>query len=700
MMKRSAVPRRRILASTVVAGAMVLAAMAFATPANAAGTIRVTVCLSDSGGNNVVPGATFYKIGSTYSFANTVDGNNCKYQDFSDTTTNVEIWTTYNNTSSPHLTQNIQSDPTFDFHTNLVTLRLESSGGAGLAGGSARYGIGAVYGTYFFPGNPTDANGEASAEFFPGTYSFEMSYKTTAEQKLNVTIPDEDTTLTWYTTTVTLQYSGAIAYGGANGDSTFFQKPSMDLLSNGSPVRFRLDGTGGASGRIGLTWPPATGPGATFTRSLIALRLIDSAGAPLNGGTARYQHGSWYFAPGYTGNEPTAPGILAYAIPGLVGTVTNEMRFNNTTQTVTQDASVNSVYQFQTRQLTLRLETCSGSPLNGGNARYGIGGTYTTWWFPGGATGTSAAGETHAQVFPGTYSFEMQYKGTADRKLSVAVPNTDTTLTWQTTNVTLNYSGAISYGGAVGDSAWFTKPSMELLPGTYMFHFRDTPSGAGVRLPLTFSGCSFTKSLIVTHLLDHSGNGIAGGVVSYAPGGTWLPLGTTDANGNAYLLADGSLGSIQVRMTYHQGSPVQVFSQPAHSVFTFQTVQGTISLHDHAGAGLAGGSVEQGGGYWDPVGTTDGSGNVYWELFPGTYKFRMSYNTGSVEMTQDIATPVVFQTGAVHSDSGTATQYAQGSWQPFVQDVELLPGTWHFTFSDGTPVTYYPIAAGVVNHIH
>jgi hypothetical protein len=151
---------------------------------------------------------------------------------------------------------------------------------------------------------------------------------------------------------------------------------------------------------------------------------------------------------------------------------------------------------------------------------------------------------------------------------------------------------------------------------------------------------------------------------------------------------------------FHNGSQTQFFNGSTHSVFTFQTVQATIRLVDHTGAGLAGGVVQQGGGSWIPVGTTDVSGNTYFEVFPGSYKFSMAYNAGSQELTQNIATPVVFQTGAVYSDSGTATQYAQGSWQPFIQDVELLPGNWHFTFNDATPQTDYPILGGVVNHIH
>src|SRR6185437_13331003 len=122
------------------------------------------------------------------------------------------------------------------------------------------------------------------------------------------------------------------------------------------------------------------------------------------------------------------------------------------TATITQNAASNSVYSFQSRLLTLDLESSSSAPLAGGHPRYGIGSTYTTWWFPSGVT--NAAGVTASQVFAGTYSFEMQYKGTADRKISVVVPDADTTLTWQTTAVTLTCAGSISYGGATGDSAW------------------------------------------------------------------------------------------------------------------------------------------------------------------------------------------------------------------------------------------------------
>ena len=205
--------------------------------------IQVTVCVKDSLGVNVVPGTTYYKIGSSFFFANTLDANSCKIQAFPVGTTNVEIWTTINDTLSPHLTQDVSTNPVFNFQTNLLTLRLETCSGTGLAGGIGRYGIGADFDDWFFPANPTGANGEAAAEFFPGTYSFDMVYKFTSQQKLSTVVPDDDTKLVWQTTNVTINYPGEVSYGGPTGDYDWFKQSaapgSMELLPGTYWFHFR-----------------------------------------------------------------------------------------------------------------------------------------------------------------------------------------------------------------------------------------------------------------------------------------------------------------------------------------------------------------------------------------------------------------------------------------------------------------------------
>jgi hypothetical protein len=60
---------------------------------------------------------------------------------------------------------------------------------------------------------------------------------------------------------------------------------------------------------------------------------------------------------------------------------------------------------------------------------------------------------------------------------------------------------------------------------------------------------------------------------------------------------------------------------------------------------------------------------------------------------------VVFPTAQVHSDSGTCTSCYAGGWQAFTQDMQLLPGTYMFRFSDGTKNASYMLVVGAVNHI-
>jgi hypothetical protein len=134
----------------------------------------------------------------------------------------------------------------------------------------------------------------------------------------------------------------------------------------------------------------------------------------------------------------------------------------------------------------------------------------------------------------------------------------------------------------------------------------------------------------------------------------------------------------------------------------FQTIPVVARLIDSSGIPLAGAKAQYYAGAWRDIGFTGSNGNVAIELLAGTYNFSVDYAFGRTTKNQNAGTDttVVFQTGRVHSTTDTCTQYYGGAWRTFVNDMELLPLTWNFKFSDGTPNTNFPITAGVTTTIH
>jgi len=191
---------------------------------------------------------------------------------------------------------------------------------------------------------------------------------------------------------------------------------------------------------------------------------------------------------------------------------------------------------------------------------------------------------------------------------------------------------------------------------------------------------------VTVQLLDVNGNGIAGGQVTYVDG-SWQTFGTTGLDGRVTKEFPHTTTNLRVKVTYNQGSKENTQNIQSNPVYTFQMVKATVKLIDHVGNGVQGGRVQQGGGYWQDHGYTDTNGELFVDEFPGSYKFRLTYNYVSQEKTQDISTPVIFQTGQVYSDfSGTIQATLGGGWHDFTKpSMELLPGTYLFQF--GPPLS-------------
>ena len=111
------------------------------------------------------------------------------------------------------------------------------------------------------------------------------------------------------------------------------------------------------------------------------------------------------------------------------------MSFNGTTEEQQHDVSIPFI--FQTVQAVIELKDHLGNPLDGGVVKFGIGG-----WPVIGTTGDDAPGETHHEIFAGSYNFRMSYNhGTEQKNQDISTP-----MIFQTGLVKLQFSGTINHG--------------------------------------------------------------------------------------------------------------------------------------------------------------------------------------------------------------------------------------------------------------
>lgn len=518
----------------------------------------------------------------------------------------------------------------------------------------------------------------------------------------------------------------------AGGDTYNFSTTSVTFHFSGGYLDFKTSGswssfgkTGGAwntrelfprdfSGNImeihtGYAWNDVRGLNFTINyegltsieKTIAVIRVRDHNNDPISGAVCRGGTStptSW-FVSGSTNSD----GLLLDLRNGNQTSLAYEAKVNNTTSWVgPQNPSSNSYFLFQTVQVTLKLETCAGNPLSGGTARYGYNSTYGSWYFPA-PNSTDGNGESNAEFFPGTYSFEMNYQTTSNVKSSVTIPNSNTTLTWKTTTVTLSWPYDIAYGGN-GDSRYFNKPSMELLEGDVNFNFR----GAGNNyVSLHISGCSTANKGMLVKLLNSSGSGIAGGVVDYYAGGWHNGVATTNGSGNAFVLIPGSVSSAYFRMGYANATQqLGSYNLSTTPSVTFQTKNVTVELRNSGGAlyNTEGSNVQYYSGGWHQFGSgTTASGTCNMELLPVSYYFRLTYayqtqqqgslNTASMGasplvtfQTLDITTELRDSDGDLYDTEGENVQYYAGGWYTFgtgttssgACNAELLPGSYYF----------------------
>jgi hypothetical protein len=342
------------------------------------------------------------------------------------------------------------------------------------------------------------------------------------------------------------------------------------------------------------------------------------------------------------------------------------------------------------------LLSSSGKGLSGAVVKY-----YKSGWKSFGTTGSD--GTARMILAAGTYNFQITYAGASQQKSQNV--GTNPNVVFQTTLVTMKLlsstntelNGVAQYyaGGWKTFGGGTTTTSMELLPLTYSFQI--TYAGASQQKSQDVSkdpNVKFQTVLVSMKLVSSAGNELNGGAQYNAGGMKTFGTGTTTTSMELLPL------TYTFQITY-AGASQQVSQNVANSPsVVFKTTLVTMKIQSSTNTELNGTAQYNAGG-WKTFG--GGTTTTSMELLPLTYSFQVSYAGASKQVSQNVAANanVIFKTVQVHSDSGKCTSYyAGGSWRTFTQDVQLLPGTYKFRFSDGTRETSYTLVVGAVKHIH
>jgi hypothetical protein len=425
----------------------------------------------------------------------------------------------------------------------------------------------------------------------------------------------------------------------------------------------------------------------------VTVRLLDSRGGPLEGGVVTYYSAGWKPF-GTTGLDGAARLVLPAASYPI------RISYGGGSVQLTQDVSANPEVLFQTVEVAVRLRDSWFYPLDPGTAEY-----YASGWKPFGAT---SGGDVYKQLLPGSYTFAMKYEGGRIQKVQdiAADPN----VVFQTVDVAVrlrdSWGNPLDQGAAeYYASGWKTigttgggEVHKQLLPASYTFAMKY--EGGRVQKQQDIAAdpnVIFQTVDVAVRLRDSWGNPLDPGTAEYYASG-WKPFGAT-SGGDVYkqLLP----GSYTFAMKYEGGRIQKVQDIAADPNVVFQTVDVAVRLRDSWGNPLDQGAAEYYASGWKTIGTT-GGGEVHKQLLPASYTFAMKYEGGRVQKQQDISADpnVVFQTGAVISDSATCTQYYASGWRPFTQAMQILPGSYTFKFSEGLPAQEtFAVLAAVDNHI-
>jgi len=395
---------------------------------------------------------------------------------------------------------------------------------------------------------------------------------------------------------------------------------------------------------------------------------------------------------GYNINNPTTQLGVMNVLDSYLGTTTTSTTSSSTSSSTTSSTTTSSTSTSSSTTTSSTISTSTTAPTT--------------------QTGLDAIGGTTSSAGLGNHLYGMAITASASGTLTSIGINVQST---GSSNIVLGIYSTISnnvFSGLLDQSS-----STAAVPGWNDLSVSPVNIVQGTTYYLVIA-CSKTAYNLVVY--DAAGAGY------YAPGAYPTfpdPTGTVTSGDYPY--------TYNMRITYTPAVTLTTQTTTAtststssmttqtstttstsstSSTTTFSPV--TVTLLNSNGNGLSGAVVQYYSGGWKSFGTTSSGGTVSMALPPDTYVFQITYAGATNQKSQNVGTSpnVVFQTVKVHSDSGKCVKYTQvtivpsrypgsGS-QTFTQDIELLPGTYMFSFSDKTKDTSYTLVVGALKHIH
>lgn len=581
----------------------------------------LSVEVKDSLGNPIEDALVIYAVGSP----------NAGWQTFGTTgvegtvsSTALTVGTTYyfyaQYNSSTSLQQNLvfDGDDTVTFQTIPIKAKVETCTGVGLEGAFVTYG--SVNGGFNNFGT-TGSDGLVSNELFPGndrTFYARINATTSAIQTMTVA-DTPDPLVTFNTTAVTIQNSGTIAHGSANGGWYPFTKPTMEMFAG--THTFLING---------VQIPINIGD-CNYTSSVAIVKLINSTGAGIAGATAQYYDGGWKDIPGTTDTS----GMLPVVIPGQKGNLTFAINYAGARIQKIQNIALNSLVIFQTTAVTVKLLNEAGTSELPADASYYAGG-----WKSFGTTQTTATME----LLPTTYPFRVSYLGTSIQKNQNVA--TDPVVKFNTKVVMVKL---LSSGGSelAADASYYasgwktfgtTTSTLELLPTTYPFRVSYLGASIQKNQDINIDPVVVFNTVPVTFKLLSSTNfELPAEGAFYASG--WKPFGDGTITEVAELLPT----TYPFRVTYGGASIQKNQNVATDPVVIFKTKLVTMKLVNAIGIELPGSSQYYASG-WKTFG--GGTTTTTMDLLPTTYSFKVTYNGAGLQKNQNVdVDPLVVFTG-------------------------------------------------------